>query len=307
VHVFKQNKGLVGQKKVMQKQLMYFNELNPHVRYLNLLQCTPGFTDGHRRIYDHQFIYVHKGKGRIEIGEKMYSAITGDVFFYGPGVVHTFYADEVDPFILTGLHFDFTNHFKTLPFPIGPFATHLYKEELATETIEFVDFIGFPEHINLSAHTRLRELIFEMLKEFEEGRIYSAGYINSLFHAFLIIISRNVLMSKVDPNSKDEIVTEVIRFLQDHYAENPSNECIAEIFHFHQNYLNQLMVANTGVPIRQYLIDFRIRKALDMLLNTDSSIKEIAKNVGYEDLHYFSRVFKKKTGLTPSQVKSDLL
>jgi AraC-like DNA-binding protein len=307
VLVFKQNKGLIGQKKDMQKHLIYFNELNPHVRYVNLLQCSPGFSDCLRRIYDHQMVYVHKGKGRIKIGEKMYTAKTGDVFFYGPGVSHSFYADEVDPYLLTGFHFDFTSHYKTLLFPIGPFATHLYKGELATETIEFADFIGFPEHINLSAHTRLRELIFEMLKEFEEGKIYNEGYINSLFHAFLIIISRNVLIREVDPNSKDEVVNQVIRFIQDHFTESLTNECIAARFHFHQNYLNQLMVAHTGVPIRQYLIDFRIRKALDMLLNTRFSIIEIAKKVGYEDSHYFSRVFKKKTGLTPAQVKSGIL
>ena len=289
----------------MQTNIIYFNEQNPHVRYVNLLQCNPGFKEGPRQIYDHQFIYVHKGRGKMEIAEKTYTALPGDVFFYGPGVTHAFYADEDDPFLLTGIHFDFTGHFKDLPFPIGPFQIHLFKKELMTEKVNFIDFPGFTAHINVSTNTKIRELILDMVKDYEEGRIYSLQYINGLFRAFLAIVARCTLLNTIAPNSKDDIIHSVIHFIQENYNENLTNKFIASKFHFHQNYLNQLMLAHTGVTLRQYLIDFRIRKALDMLLNTQYNVSEIARAVGYEDPHYFSRVFKKKTGLCPSHIKSN--
>lgn len=290
----------------MQIQRLRFDEINPHVRHINLLQCCAGFIEGPRRIYDHQFVYVHKGRGRMEIAGHMHTALPGDLFFYGPGVVHAFYADQEDPYLLSGIHFDFTGDYRGLSFPIGPFGLQAYREYMMTREIEFTDFGGFPPRTGLHANTRVRELILEMYHEFEGGRIYGREYINGLFKTFLAIAAREILFSKIEPDSKNDTVSSVIRYIQEHYSEDLTNESIAARFHFHPNYLNQLMAAHTGIPLRQYLIDFRIRKALDMLLHTRLSIAEISGKIGYRDLHYFSRVFKKKTGMTLVQVRAGL-
>lgn len=287
----------------MDRKLLNFYNINPYVRYVNLLQCDPGFTDGPRCIYDHQFVYVHKGKGSMEIAGRIYTAISGDLFFYGPGTIHTFHADDREPYLLTGIHFDFTCEYKDREFPIGPFALSGFSEKLITEKIEFADFTGFPAHIRSGSSPGIRDTILQMLYEFEGGKIYSREYVNGLFKMCLSLIARNLVLNGNEPDEREEVINQVLTFVQKYYSEELTNESIAERFHFHPNYLNHLMVKHTGVSLRQYLINFRIRKALDMLLHTRLSVKEIAEATGFKDIHYFSRMIKKKTGMSPVQVR----
>jgi YesN/AraC family two-component response regulator len=58
-----------------------------------------------------------------------------------------------------------------------------------------------------------------------------------------------------------------------------------------------------GLPVQEYLIQFRINKAKEMLTHTYYNISEIAFSVGYNDYYAFIKSFKKKTGLTPKQYR----
>jgi Response regulator containing CheY-like receiver domain and AraC-type DNA-binding domain len=289
--------------KTMQVQQLNFTDINPHVRYANLLQCLPGFIEGPRLIYDHQFVYVHTGKGFMEIDGTRYCALPGDLFYYGPGIIHAFYADENEPYVLTGIHFDYTKRYKDQQFPIGNFSLQLYDEKLITENIVFNDFNGFPPKSGIYKDSSIQGLLLELVNEFECGRIHNQEYIDGLMKVFLVQVIRcNLLASQF--SSKYQIVEEAIKYIQDNYNVELTNDSIAARFHFNANYLNQLMLMHTGVTLRQYLINIRIKKAMDMLLHTNMSVTEISANVGYSDLHYFSRLFKKKTGFSPIKIKS---
>ncbi len=75
-------------------------------------------------------------------------------------------------------------------------------------------------------------------------------------------------------------------------AENLSHSRYVEVF-------RQLM----GMPPAAYLVRLRIQIASDLLVNTDMNIKEIASAVGYSDAHFFSKLFKKHVGFTPTQMR----
>jgi AraC-like DNA-binding protein len=59
----------------------------------------------------------------------------------------------------------------------------------------------------------------------------------------------------------------------------------------------------TGVPPVQYHLDLKILRAKEMLLYTDKIIKEISYEMGFQSNYYFSRVFKKKLGVSPSDIR----
>lgn len=72
---------------------------------------------------------------------------------------------------------------------------------------------------------------------------------------------------------------------------------------FSSSYLSVLIKKELGLPFQDYLIQARMKKAKLLLLTTDLKIYEIAEQVGFEDMNYFSQRFKQVVGLTPRQFK----
>lgn len=62
----------------------------------------------------------------------------------------------------------------------------------------------------------------------------------------------------------------------------------------------------TGIAPHQYHIDLKIMRAKELILTTDKSLKEISYELKFQSIHYFSRLFKKKLGIPPSELRSSI-
>ena len=82
---------------------------------------------------------------------------------------------------------------------------------------------------------------------------------------------------------------------------------LGQQFSFHPNYINRMLRAWSGYSLHQYVLNLRMKKALDMLVYTSVPLGNIAALVGYEDVSYFTRIFKKKMGCTPGQVRKNTI
>ncbi len=90
-------------------------------------------------------------------------------------------------------------------------------------------------------------------------------------------------------------------YLELNYRENITLSTLSSIFHFNPSYMNRVFKRAHQLSPIQYLIGFRIRCAKEILCaNPSLEIKDVAYSVGYDDPHYFSRVFKQETGVAPS-------
>lgn len=92
-------------------------------------------------------------------------------------------------------------------------------------------------------------------------------------------------------------------YLEKNYKEEISLETVAGEFHFNPSYLSTLFKQSFGTSFSEYLSSVRMRKALDLLINSDCRVKQIAGMVGYKDSNYFIRSFKKKYGVTPDEFR----
>lgn len=103
--------------------------------------------------------------------------------------------------------------------------------------------------------------------------------------------------------SQSRAVAEAIQFIHQKYPLDLSLQQVAEQVELNPNYLSSLFKKELKMSFVEYLNQFRIEKAKNLLLNTHLKSYEIAENVGIPDESYFSRIFKRSTGLRPNEFR----
>ena len=93
------------------------------------------------------------------------------------------------------------------------------------------------------------------------------------------------------------------QYIKENYNKSISLEDISSITGFNSTYFSSMFKKETGEKFIDYLVNTRIENAKLLLLNTDFKVSEVAEEVGYSDIKYFTKVFKKKTGLNPTEFR----
>ncbi|MGQ8871639.1 helix-turn-helix domain-containing protein [Paenibacillus sp. TSA_86.1] len=102
-------------------------------------------------------------------------------------------------------------------------------------------------------------------------------------------------------------VQKAIGYIETSLTQDVSLQQVAGQVHLHPGHLSELFKKEMGVTFGDFVTDMRIRRAMDMLAVSPAKVSEIAAISGYEDVKYFSRLFKKHTGKTPSEYREQAL
>ena len=101
-------------------------------------------------------------------------------------------------------------------------------------------------------------------------------------------------------------VTKAIEYVREHYADSSLNvESVCKNLSVSTAYFSTVFKKETGKTFINYLTEYRMEQALDLLLNQDEKTYVIAEKVGYSDPNYFSYAFKKQFGMSPSKYKAE--
>lgn len=106
-------------------------------------------------------------------------------------------------------------------------------------------------------------------------------------------------------NSHTMVVLEkIIAYLRENYSRDINLKTISSEFSVNSSYLSRIFSARTGLPFTDYLNDLRMERARELLRATELGVGVIARNVGYVNERYFSRLFKKREGMTPQEYRN---
>jgi two-component system response regulator YesN len=127
--------------------------------------------------------------------------------------------------------------------------------------------------------------------------------IASLLKRGLEEIKRTFIPKLPDNGNGGQMITKALKYIDDHYTENLTLQIVANTLHVSKNYFSSLFKKQTGCNFIDYLIELRIRVAKKLLTEEGGRIYSIAETVGFNDVRYFIKIFKKLTDLTPLEYR----
>jgi len=237
-----------------------------------------------RMIDEYQIIYISDGHGMLETksaGKKRINA--GDIIFLYPGDWHTY-----KPVEKTGWTENWVGFTGGASMLVN--AGQLISRKNPVFAMGLDDFV-----------LQLFHNIFEMVKTDSTGSEYAIS--GSVSHLLGYILTR-VKREKLRVNSKaDEIIIKSKAMLEHGFHENLSLENVAKQLNISYVWFRTYFKKHTGFSPYEYLINIRVNHSKLLLKNSHYSIKEIADFSGFNSQQQFTKTFRNRTGLTPTEFK----
>ncbi|MBQ8803298.1 MAG: AraC family transcriptional regulator [Tyzzerella sp.] len=230
--------------------------------------------------------YIVEGTGYLNVNGEHYTASAGQVYILRKRTTHTYWSDSKKPWVK--IFFNFR----------GTLAERILDEYQ----------LGGKNKVVLNGEGMEKDFR-EMLDHVSDGTIVQSERFDRAAVDFLHLITKLSKLDKMRNNSSGDLmsVEDEMNTLIEYITLNPkrivSNQELADAIFRSKDYVIKRFSTNFGVTPYEYQIQQKIFSAKNMLENTKLSVKEIASAVGYDDQHYFSYMFKKRCGLSPTQYR----
>lgn len=283
-----------------------FSKALPFVRYVQKYTVPDSKAGGKHFVnaYDHRLFYVHHGFGTIEFRDRIIEVSRGDLIIWHSGVEYLQQHSPGHNLVLLGCNFDYTQNHTHFSYPIPPDRAADFRADQILERVRISDIPATEGPILLHNMQIVEKVLEEMLREYQTRRILCDQRLSGMLLDILSNAFRQTFNILPEGSHSDHHIDEVIEYIHQHYTEPITNKEIGDVFNYHPNYLNKRMAQYTGETLHQYLISYRIARAIDLLTTTDESINAIAAAVGFRDICHFTRIFRQKTGQIPSAYRN---
>lgn len=241
---------------------------------------------------DYIFYFITNGTLHFSEDGREYTLKKGDTFLFEPGLLH--YGTEDSCYQLYYIHFRHPHISVDRPsFP---------------ECVPIAKQMSFEDDVHFLKLCQSFERIAEQRGSMLEG---SSVLTACAADEFFIELARRSAFRQEGGSTRGgggyARISEVIAYLNRHYASPLSSDKIEKDLSYNFDYLNQLFRRHLGTTVFRMLEDIRMENAQRLLLTSNMPLTQIAKEVGYREESYFSKVFKKSTGLSPSDYRSRAL
>ena len=112
-----------------------------------------------------------------------------------------------------------------------------------------------------------------------------------------------IRLSGVNSQRYSSRLTEILKYIEQNYAHDLSLSAIAKEFSLSDSYVARIFKRELDCKPSEYVNNIRVSVAETLLSTTNMSVGEISERVGYSDVYYFSKIFKKIVGIPPSRVR----
>ncbi|MDT8716210.1 helix-turn-helix transcriptional regulator [Clostridium sp. 19966] len=257
----------------------------PDAYYAVHRNCQPSWKLNRTTLNFHNLMLIYDGEGTFYKDGDRFTVSKGELIYFKPGDIREAYTSSSKLMKCFAVEFLYTcpilkdSHWQLQDCDL-PFSTcqRIEDEYLFRRLMDlFTEFTDLKLSMKGTAAVKERALFTEILSlliKYKNGTHYS--YSN---------------LKKVE---------KVVNYMVQNYTENITLKKLGDYLNISPSYLGNIFKEVTGQSVIDYLIHIRINKAKHFLID-GLTVSETAKKVGFNDIFYFSRAFKKYEGLTPSQ------
>lgn len=264
-----------------------------------------GFVEKNRRIYDYELVYFAAGKGRVITENGTIFCQAKDAVIIPPGLVHCTVSDT--PMERWCLHFDWNGsckaHCRGIPIFVYVDSGQDFESGLMADPPPEAWKGHFPllkrfSPVQAAEMTQLIRDYFLLAPENAPDEIYRHGL---LYQILGLVLSGDSLPMKKSGNPRFFKLKNRV----DTHLGDPgfSIAALAREMGVTPNHLTKVFRESIGLPLQSYLIEQRLRSAIELLQKQSDPVKEISFACGFSDPNYFSRCFRKKIGMSPQEFR----
>lgn len=255
-----------------------------------------------------EFLYVDKGRVMVQSGKDQHLLNAGDVIFHKPNEFHAIHSvGSSSPNLIA---VSFVTSSPAMDFLIKKHYTLTMEERtLISHLINAArDCLSTPMHIPSVEQVQLKE----------SAPFGSQQMILIYLELFLLNVIQNHSSSQAKPPlrhlnflenaapSKEKRLNSIIQYMQFHICERLTLPMICEKFSLSRSSLQSLFHKEKGCGAIEYFNNLKIQRAKDIIREGNMNFTEIAYYLSYSSLPYFSRCFKKSTGMSPAEYASSV-
>jgi Transcriptional regulator containing an amidase domain and an AraC-type DNA-binding HTH domain len=227
-----------------------------------------------------ELIYVIEGSILVTINERAHLLSAGEAAMCFPNDIHAF---------------DHTGYSKNMSFIFSSDMTSSYFSLKSDKTLEN-PFIS-----KEIMEGGISSLLYQLHDEFlHKNNIY---VIKGLLYTILGKLDSYFILKKSSPFHNNTVQT-LLKYIEAHYQETITLECVAKDLGFSKYYLSRIFSNKIGYQFNDYINRLRINKAQKLLRETDIPITIIALECGFESQRNFNRIFKNLTAHTPTRYRN---
>jgi AraC-like DNA-binding protein len=198
-----------------------------------------------------------------------------------------------------------THHIAWIPAGVEHRFVHLKKENICVRTFYIpMEFANHPIFEEVAIY-HANSLMMEVFKSFPMGELFKKDLSFDFFVSFLRLLP-NLLSDKLEiflPNSEHQVIEQVISYVLSHLSDSLSLDETAARFNLGSKTFSRLFSKEVGMTFHQYVKNARILKSIELIIEGNLSINEIAYEVGYSSLASFSNSFYSLTQKRPSDFR----
>lgn len=249
-------------------------------------KCEPLHSPGPGVRPNYVIHYILEGAGTYQVDNRRYSLKAGQGFILEPNVLTFYEADRDNPWSYVWVGFS------------GPRAP------------QYLSCLGF-NHNHLvfksSESERIKELVFKMLRA-NRNSPKNEFYLHGLLFEFFSCLTDEDMPQQQDDLDHDRETTnrylrEAVAYIQQHFSEGLRVSDLAEHVAVSRGYLYQIFNETLGMSPKQYLTNFCLTRATELLTLDNEPVEVVAQKCGYPNPVAFSALFRKRTGMSPTQYR----